>query len=300
MEAGILDRLDECRRLAYAMVTSIAHVHSCHCVHGDVKPSNWLWDDELKVPLLADLETVKVCRTAESRAQHSSTVAPTIRTEEFTAPELRMSPDNRPTPEADVYALGLSIREVIQHLMIEVYDRRPVAQKLHELVYQMISEDPGQRPKANCAQGVCWKLVAEPIKGESEIIVFCEDITLYHTQSSIGPKFQDGKTFGDLIDTVVRDHTYPLQDSRLVLNVVRKGQVLMSMDNRRLYCFRQAQRQLDRGGSTLKVMVKVRVHTFEPWMDKYWRNLDEDSNGMNVRVRGGRSFYNRSLYNVRR
>ncbi|CAE8722027.1 unnamed protein product, partial [Polarella glacialis] len=105
-EASVVDRLPMVLRIVHAMVQSVSHMHSygpSGVVHGDLKPSNWLWDADSSSPLLCDFETAKDRggEIGESTQHACTTTAPHLHTPKYTAPELEEDPRHPKTRQSD-------------------------------------------------------------------------------------------------------------------------------------------------------------------------------------------------------
>ena len=74
---------------------------------------------------------------------------------------------------------------------------------------------------------------------------------------------------------------YPLKHKDLVIKVMRKGNVLYSLDNRRLYCFKEAQRWLYHE----VVHIRVQEHVWAKTMNRFRRNHDTLNDGASICVR---------------
>lgn len=264
--------------VALAMAESVAFVHVCGVVHGDLKPANWLWDDELG-PLLGDFETARN-QGPDGCASTMVASGPQLHTREYAAPELA-DPTHPKTRQSDVFALGRSIEELLRHLLCGLEDRQ-----LSDIARAMVCPTPNERISAAEVERRCLALCRSDPAGEDGAVrrESCMNVRLFYTQSSMAGQFRDGQSLEALIDAVVRDPEYPLKDGRLVIEVVKKGRALMSLDNRRLQCFRVAQERL----GSLELFIHVRERQWLPWMDRYYNNLDARNRGRDIHIRSVR------------
>ncbi|CAJ1402069.1 unnamed protein product [Effrenium voratum] len=242
--AGHVDKMT--RRIAQLMIQSVAHVHSHDVVHGDLKPSNWLWDAKNKVPTLCDFETAKDHGASATRTA--------LRSRGYVAPELSQDASARNTLESDVFALGRSIEEVVQR----VPSSRPSEkEELQRIVDQMLCDDPEQRTTAARAAEDWWREVLGHQSSDGyEHLVRANEVL--YTQAECSGQFRDGEPLDNLIEAIRKDPTYPRKHDKLIIDVVRKGDALLSVDNRRLYCFHQAQEW----HRDTTVWIKIREHPF--------------------------------------
>lgn len=263
---GVVDQMP--RRIAHLMIQSIAHVHSHGIVHGDLKPSNWLYDGKNKVPILCDFETAR---------DHDVgvTVTSKIQSQGFQAPELQ-DPSARPTLESDVFALGRSIQNVLSC----VPESRPSEKsELHSFVSKMVCQNPMERIAAKDAAQAWWQEMLSCTSDGYEHIVRADEVL--YTQAECSPHFKDKRSLQQLIDAIMKDPEYPLKDDRLIIDVVKKGSALLSVDNRRLYCFHQAQRQL----RNTTVWIKIREHPHSMVQERFVRHFETTNGGKSILVR---------------
>lgn len=261
--AGLPDRIAAVRRIVNAMIQSVAHIHGIDVVHGDLNPSNWLWDDTVGLPCLCDFETAKDCAAGDGRGSKevmASTTGPALQTRGYVAPELHDNPRCK-TKASDVFALGRSIEEVLRSVGDYPDWRSPEQKQIENLAEEMTRNCPDDRISAQKAADAWWEtsLMSD---GET-VVVPCK--ALNYSQRAIKQYFTDKRFLEDLIEEVVNDPSYPLKHERLVLDVVKKGEALLCMDNRRLYCFQEAQRRLGSG----EVWVRVRQHHHSHVWDRY-------------------------------
>mmetsp|Transcript_138263 Transcript_138263/g.253657 ORF Transcript_138263/g.253657 Transcript_138263/m.253657 type:complete len:224 (+) Transcript_138263:88-759(+) len=132
--------------------------------------------------------------------------------------------------------------------------------------------EAGGRVKFDAVQG-------DNARGVMPRQVWCGDIR--YTQNACSAAFTDGRSFQDLIDAVVADPTYPLQHQSLVLDVVRVGNSLFSIDNRRLFCFNEAQQRVH----PERVLVQVRQHLSGPLFTEFSDRYSTKNGGVRIRVR---------------
>eukprot|EP00928_Gymnodinium_smaydae_P015279 TRINITY_DN15617_c0_g2_i1.p1 TRINITY_DN15617_c0_g2~~TRINITY_DN15617_c0_g2_i1.p1 ORF type:complete len:454 (+),score=90.39 TRINITY_DN15617_c0_g2_i1:3-1364(+) len=268
----------EVRDVVHAMVQSVSQLHSRGFVHGDLKPSNWLWDNEDKIPLLCDFETAINCGFDGQSTTRCSTARRELGTMDFIAPELREDLTRQKTFQSDMYALGKSIKAVLDH---RGWTNSSVMEPLRSLASRMLVADPAERVPAPEAERECLRL--RGASREAIRIVGCMDVKF--TQESCGAQFQNGASLQDLIEAILRDPDYPLSAPQLTIDVVRKGRALLSVDNRRLHCFQEAEKLLGR-----KILIKIREYTWEPIWDRYFNNLDPNSTNTGIRVRSRRTW----------
>ncbi|MGM1060100.1 protein kinase domain-containing protein [Saccharothrix sp. Mg75] len=107
LDAGKIDRAEGVRLLA-EVASGLAHLHAQRIVHRDVKPANILVraTGDRRTALLTDFGLVKVLGDADL-----TRVGQVLGTPAYLAPELVHSAE--PTLEADVYALGVTVYEVL-------------------------------------------------------------------------------------------------------------------------------------------------------------------------------------------
>jgi len=74
---------NEVFRAVRAMVQSVEHLHTSQVIHGDLKPSNWLWDPHTKLPLLCDFETAEQ-HAADLAWTHTRSTTPAMLVSEAT------------------------------------------------------------------------------------------------------------------------------------------------------------------------------------------------------------------------
>mmetsp|Transcript_117890 Transcript_117890/g.345386 ORF Transcript_117890/g.345386 Transcript_117890/m.345386 type:complete len:704 (+) Transcript_117890:2-2113(+) len=277
-EAGMEDCMQEVHRVVQGMIQSVSHIHSHGVTHGDLKPSNWLMS-ESDLPMLCDFETAKEqgggCTTTVPAC---STTRPKLHTPEYTAPERRYDPTHPPTKQADMFSLGMSIQRVLA--CASNYPVSPY-EELKNLADAMVDKTPNQRISALDAENICWACSGRTNHGGLRRQVWCRDVDVFYTQSSCGGQFSDGKALNDLIEAVVRDPAYALNDKRLELDVVKKGRALMCVNNRRLHCFHRADERI----KPKKVYIWIRQYNWEPIWERYFRNLDANNRGKDISVR---------------
>lgn len=272
-EAGLVDDRMPCR-IAHTMTQSVAHVHAHRVVHGDLKPSNWLWDKLQKAPCLCDFETAKDQNRGTTTA--AKTTGRGLHTPGYLAPELAKDPFRPKTMEADVFALGRSIEDVLG----AVPETRPTERKeLQKFVERMLYEDPSRRIPAQVAAEAWWAEALSSTDGY-EHLVKCTEVL--YSQAECSKQFRDGGSFQQLIEAIVKDPEYPLKDDRLVIEVVRKGGALLSVDNRRLYCFHEAQNIL----RPETVWIRIREHQHSHVQERFQSHFSTRNGGRYIHVRG--------------
>ncbi|CAK0890012.1 unnamed protein product [Prorocentrum cordatum] len=293
VQAGMPDRLAFARRIVHAMIQSVAHMHTHNVVHGDLNPSNWLWDGGKELPRLIDFETAVEAPTEGVAATSVQSTA--LHTHGYTAPELTADPRRQRTKESDVYALGRSIEQVLRHRSDCPILSHPERKQLQDLVEAMTRNNPDDRISAAKAVQDWWTSTSSA----DSLVVACDE--LEHTQSCISDHFtargdSRPEPISNLIDAVVENPELPLNDERLVMDVVRRGGEMKCLDNRRLYCFKEAQGRL-RGP---KVFVRIRLwdysHVWTRYEDRLRRNPDVQPGERRIQVRRCRRTHVRGRY----
>lgn len=259
-----------------------------------MNPSNWLWDRERELPRVTDFETA-----IEARAEEAATtcvLSTALHTHGYTAPELIEDPRRRKTKESDVYALGRSIEQVLRYYVSDCPNlAHPERAQLQDLVDDMTRNNPDERISAAKAVQDWWT----PTSSADTIVVPCD--LLEHTQLWISDHFtavrgSRPEPISNLIDAVVENPELPLNDERLVVDVVRRGDEMKCLDNRRLYCFQKAQSRL-RGP---KVFVRIRVsnysHVWTRYEDRLRRNPYMNPGESRIQVRRRRDTNVRGRY----
>ncbi len=162
---GPLEVADACEIVRQAAL-GLAHVHSSGLVHRDVKPSNLMLTHDGVVKLL-DLGLVLSGDDPLAVDDRLTTVGHLMGTMPYMAPEQLM--DSRDVdPRADIYSLGATLFRLIagkpphprrgglaQHVMAITKEdpprldsvREDVDREVVELVAEMLSRDPGKRPR---------------------------------------------------------------------------------------------------------------------------------------------------------
>ena len=159
LSAAIRDRgplpPGEVAALGSALATSLDYVHERGVVHRDVSPSNILRGSDGR-PRLADFGIARLLDTTRVTAATS-----TIGTAAYMAPEQVEGRDV--TPAADVYALGLVLREALtaspafpgvgHEAALARLTRDPdvqtgIPEEWHDLLAEMTARDPEARPTA--------------------------------------------------------------------------------------------------------------------------------------------------------
>jgi hypothetical protein len=159
LSAAIRDRgplpPGEVAALGSALATSLDYVHERGVVHRDVSPSNILRGSDGR-PRLADFGIARLLDTTRVTAATS-----TIGTAAYMAPEQVEGRDV--TPAADVYALGLVLREALtaspafpgvgHEAALARLTRDPdvqtgIPEEWHDLLAEMTARDPEARPSA--------------------------------------------------------------------------------------------------------------------------------------------------------
>jgi hypothetical protein len=123
----------------------------------------------------------------------------------------------------------------------------------------------------------------EPLEKGEEVIVPCTKLRF--TQRACSGRFRCGRLLGETIEALVSGAIDPL-DLRhhwLVLQVVRRGEKMLSVDNRRLYCLHKFQRHVH----PREVLVRIRVYDWDPVFDRFLQHWDA-AEGLSIHVRRSR------------
>ena len=114
----------------------------------------------------------------------------------------------------------------------------------------------------------------EPVE-QGEVITVQVD-KLRFTQSGCSERFFDGRPLEATIGAILGGAVDPLSAEWLVLRVVKRNGMLLSMDNRRLYCLKEAQRRTRLRDAARDVWVRAQVYTWDPVLDTFLQHLDHD------------------------
>ena len=143
-------------------------------------------------------------------------------------------------------------------------DRMRVDQSLHRLRMSL----PGSHAP-----------LGEPMDAPHENV---ECTVLRYSQTSCGGKFRGGPYAGQplqvVIDGLMSGEVLPLEHEWMTLDVVQKDGRLISVDNRRLYCLHEHQRQIPE----TSVLARIRIHRWYPVFDRFLRR---DGNFRDIRIR---------------
>ena len=111
--------------------------------------------------------------------------------------------------------------------------------------------------------------------------VHVHDVKFSHR--SIKRRFDDGRSFANLVEQLRRDEVHPLRDSFLRLRVWYFRGKLISRDNRRLYCLKKYQQERSEN-----VMVMIDIVKLGKEVEKFVSSWTSRNGGESVRVRGNR------------
>merc|ERR1719362_1251428 len=212
-----------------------------------------------------------------------STAGVKLQSHGYMAPELLDDLARAADTRSDMFALGRSIEQVLE-LVADWKRESPELTELKSMTRAMISPNPSDRITAPEAADRWW---TQPLSLSDGMTtqVLCNDVL--YTQDHCSRVFTDGRSLEQLIDALLDDPELPLRDERLVINVVKKGLALLSLDNRRLYCFKSAQVRLP----DKQIWIRVKQHQHSPIWDRYGarqqRNYYNSNNGGKyIQVRG--------------
>jgi len=109
------------------------------------------------------------------------------------------------------------------------------------------------------------------------------------THSDVSDHFKDGRPIWSCVDELERERINPLDVKFLELDVVRAGSSprLWSLRNRRLYCLKEYQQRLRKGGRQVQLHVKVCLLPLEDFnvLSKFIERFSTQNGGLSVEVR---------------
>ena len=114
----------------------------------------------------------------------------------------------------------------------------------------------------------------EPVEQGGVITVQVDKLRF--TQSGCSERFFGGRPLEATIGAILGGAVDPLSAEWLVLRVVKRNGMLLSMDNRRLYCLKEAQRRTRLRDAARDVWVRAQVYTWDPVLDTFLQHLDHD------------------------
>lgn len=144
--------VDECIRIALEAAMGLGKLHENDIVHRDIKPSNLLFDYKNHVKV-ADLGLAQFQDGPSiGRSLDGSAALPHPGTRAYMSPE-QENTTHHLTPAADVYALGCVLFEMLTNRLFRSQPPgtragkgREIPAWLDDLVAQMVSPIPGERP----------------------------------------------------------------------------------------------------------------------------------------------------------
>jgi len=102
-----------------------------------------------------------------------------------------------------------------------------------------------------------------------------------YTQQECSARFSCGRSLAATIDDIAAGRHNPLTSDFLSLNVVYLGDVPYSIDNRRLYCLKQAQELMP----WRQMFIKARVHNLWDVLHRFLDHFDTHTDGQWIHVR---------------
>ncbi len=149
---GIPFQRDRAIRIAYEIAVGMSALHSHDIVHRNIKPANVLFNLRDHA-LLADLGFAQLPEEPGSRIRPGFTSSYPL-SPGYSSPEQLLSSDIL-TPSSDVYTLGLILFEMLTGKVFSSIGPRTrlsdlipgVRPSLDELLTNMLSDSPGNRPK---------------------------------------------------------------------------------------------------------------------------------------------------------
>ncbi|CUA74882.1 Ephrin type-A receptor 3 [Rhizoctonia solani] len=151
------------RDMCIQICDGLSHIHEAGIVHGDLKGANILVDDNNNA-VLADFGSSTLKDQSLKFTQAASSKAHTIR---WSAPELVMANDCQHTKASDVFALGMTIYEVLAG-KVPYHETKELA----SLIFKKIQRDTPTRfmstPNGHASLGALWQLFTLCWKYETE------------------------------------------------------------------------------------------------------------------------------------
>lgn len=219
MDQGNLSRyledhpLSDRYRLSSLMCEGLLYLHTKNIVHGDLKAANVLVSSE-GIPMLTDFGNASI-GNATLRFTHSES-SPTF-SARWTAPEVLNG--KNPTPESDIYALGMTILEVLTSEVpfVDVNDRAIIC---HIVVKKKIPV----RPQSCIPSGIItgdriWDLLTRCWSYEPEARPKISNVNeTMHVIASQGPNVANNYTLYPSVKPTI-EPTPPLKQDVIALNM---------------------------------------------------------------------------------
>lgn len=169
---------DSIRRALSQVLRALCHLHKLGVVHCDVKPEN-IFINEGGVAYLGDMDV-----SIDTNTRRSTVFQATVRratkqqggyTPDFAAPELLSDGGKGASEETDMYAFGVTMREVLLNENVMPTDN-PIRQMAEQLAQRLTAVEPKQRPSAHQAlRDDLFKPYMEDVPEERSGCCICRD-----------------------------------------------------------------------------------------------------------------------------
>ena len=116
--------------------------------------------------------------------------------------------------------------------------------------------------------------------------------SLRYTQATCSSRFRCGKP----VDETIREFAMGLDPTSVdwcMLSVIKRDGLLLSVDNRRLYALKEAQRVIREHDPTKVLYVRIKLYTWMPIFDRFLYHLDHEcfaSDGRRISIRGAKRY----------
>ena len=131
----------------------------------------------------------------------------------------------------------------------------------------------------------------EVLKQQFEAIRVPVD-ALRYTQKSCRAVFTDGRPLKKMAHDIATGLEVPTS-SWWVLRVMKRNGLLFSLDNRRLWALKEAQKQIRINDSDKQIFAKAQLYIWDPAFDVFLRHVDHScsvADGVDIRVRAVKRF----------